>query len=51
MPTYLLANQCILLGIVNSTRAIVYRVVPNFNNKNFSLKIIIANQKLVYLKD
>lgn len=43
MSTYLLENQYILLGIINNTKTIVYRVIPYSNNKEILFSIIRIN--------
>lgn len=40
MPTCLLANQCTPLGIFNSAKAVLHRVVPHLNSKGVSSKTI-----------
>lgn len=40
MPTYLLANQCTFLDIVNGARAILYEVILYPNSKGVSFKTI-----------
>ncbi len=40
MPTYLLANQCTPLGIINGARAIIHGVVPHPNSKEISCQTI-----------
>lgn len=47
---YLLANECTFLGIFNSTRAIVHRVVLYTNSKNISFCNIKANEKQALLE-
>lgn len=42
MPACLLTNQCTPLGMINSARAIVYRVLPHPNNKWILFKIVRA---------
>lgn len=50
MFAYLLANQYTFLGIFNSIRAIVHRVVLYTNSKNISFCNIKANKKQALLE-
>lgn len=51
IPAYLLANQCTPLGIVNGTRAIVHRVVPQLIRNRYIQKIRSYNNSLFLSSD